>query len=253
MIERDDVEQDDPGRDSAQWDAGAELAFLDAVRRERLVITRARFAGGDPTVVGPARKVAAKLLAADREAAMVKVGDAHVNPSEDRADLALQIAIPAISRWQFDRARLSLAEVTTFARSPVRLQRASAARAVLGVARAVVRVAPGGSPRGVDRSADSLIRRLDRLSDGERDHHRDEVARLVAHWVGSASDDATWRAWALLRGRLALPELGGEAAMSWAIRVWDRRPEPEAAVDPALAALIDDARATFAPLAGINP
>ncbi len=98
------------------------------------------------------------LLAADRESAMVAIGDSHVNPSEDRADLALLIAIPAISRWQFDRARLSLAEVTTFARSPDRLQRASAARAVLGVVRAVVRVTPGASLRAVDRSADGLIR-----------------------------------------------------------------------------------------------
>jgi len=231
-------------------------AFLDLVADERQAIGRDRFAGRDSAVRGPsgARAAAtlARILAADREGAPLDLGAgarwARLNPAEDRAEEALQRAIAALAQWSFLPARRELATAATLARAPVRQQRIELLRALLGLVRAVVLTLPGAPLRGEEATARGVLARLDALPLEERDHYAAEIARLLGHWRGAATDDDEWRVWAVLRGRLALREgaIAEESALAWAIRAWDRgAPADERPADPTLDALLDRARAAF--------
>ena len=232
--------------------------FAALVGRERQAIGRARFAGRDPVVRGPigarAAAVVARLLAADREGAPIDLGapDAslRINPAEDRAEDALQRALAALARWRFDAARRDLSVAAALARIPARQQRIELVRALVGLLRAVVLTEPGAHLRGEDVTARGVLIRLDALPLDERDHYAAEIARLLGHWRAAATNDDEWRAWALLRGRLAL-RAGGiadEAALAWALRAWDRATDEARSPSETLAPLLDAARNAFRPL-----
>src|SRR5829696_571245 len=89
------------GRDRVGWDEAGADAFLERLERERHELARARFVGRDPSVRGPrgakAVEVMARVLAADREGALVRLDDGSVNPGEDRAEAALQRAIGSLT------------------------------------------------------------------------------------------------------------------------------------------------------------
>ncbi|HEV2109516.1 MAG TPA: hypothetical protein VGR16_14750 [Thermomicrobiales bacterium] len=253
-----DGQSEAPGASArARWhDAEADL-FLAQLASERLIVAKQRFAGDDPTVKGPSGKtgarMVARILAADREGALVETGGGVVNPAEDRAEEALQRAINALSRWQFDTASRDLGEVSALSRSLVRQQRASLIRALLRLVRTLVSTTPGDRLRPEDAAVRTLLRGLDVLSIDEREHYEAEVQRLVGHWREAATDDEAWRAWALLRGRIAMRDGAGESAMAWAIRTWDRQTAAERETDPGLAHLLDAARLVFSELAGYAP
>ncbi|MGI8642489.1 MAG: hypothetical protein ACR2LS_00015 [Thermomicrobiales bacterium] len=238
-------------------DDAAAREFLEAIAAERLTLAKARFAGNDPTAKGPAGKTAtravARVLAADREGALVQAGDTIVNPAEDRAEEALQRATNGLSRWQFDTVSRDLNDVSTLSRSLVRQQRASVIRAFVRLVRALIWTEPGERLRPEDAAVRTLLRGLDVLSDDETQHYEQEVARLVGHWRAAAKDNDAWRAWALLRGQLAMRTGADESAMAWALRAWERQGEAERTVDDGMATLIDNARLVFATLAGAPP
>lgn len=236
------------------WDDTEADAFLGQIGDARLKLARQRFAGHDPAVKGPAgartSQALARLLAADRESALIEVGGVRVNPGEDRAEEALQHAIRALASWGFDAVRRELAVAAEAARTPARQQRVGAIRAVANVARAVVFTAPGGRLRGEDNAARAYLAQADELPAPERQHYAAEVGRLVADWKLAAEAEADWRAWALLRGRIALRAGADESVLAWALRAWDRRDAAAyEAGDPAFRALIAAARGVFRPLA----
>ena len=235
----------------------ASTAFLQMVAAQRLSLAKARFAGNDPTAAGPKGKTAmgtvARVLAADREGALVTAGDETVNPAEDRAEEALQRAINGLSRWQFDTVLRDLNDVSSLSRSLVRQQRASVIRAFVRLVRALIWTEPGERLRPEDAAVRSLLPGLDVLSSAEKEHYDQEVTRLVEHWRAAATDDETWRAWALLRGQLAMRTGAEESTMAWALRAWDRQTEAERGRDPGLTPLLDGARLVFATLAGTPP
>jgi len=234
-------------------------AFLDLVAAERQAIGRDRFAGRDPAVRGPsgarAAVTLARILAADREGAPLNLGAGaqwpQVNPAEDRAEDALQRAIAALTQWGFAVARRELSVAAALARAAARQQRIELLRALVGLVRAVALTLPGDPLRGEEATARGVLARLDALPLAERDHYAAETARLVGHWRAAAADDDEWRAWALLRGRLALREgaVAEESALAWALRAWDRGiPREERSPDPTLDALLSSARVIFQPL-----
>jgi hypothetical protein len=239
-------------RDRVGWDEAGADAFLERLERERHELARARFVGRDPSVRGPrgakAVDVMARVLAADREGALVRLDDGSVNPGEDRAEAALQRAIGALTNWGFDTVRRELGEAAALARVASRQQRIGLIRALAMLVRALVVRAPGERLRGEEGSARELLRRLDELSDEEKAHYDAELTRLVGLWRSAATDDAEWRAWALLRGRLALRDGAEESALAWALRAWDRQEVDTRAAAPGLAALLTSVRAVFRPL-----
>ncbi len=242
-------------RPPTAWDGAEAEAFLALVARERQAIGRERFAGRDPAVRGPsgtrAAATLARVLAADREGATVDLGGERVNPGEDRAEEALQRALGALGQWGFDVVRRELAVAAVLARAPERQQRIELVRALAGLLRALVLTEPGERLRGEEITARGVLARLDALPLAERDHYAAEVARLLGHWRAAADGGEDWRAWALLRGRLAQRQGGiaDEAALAWALRAWDRRDPDQPEPDADLIALLAAARATFLPLA----
>lgn len=238
-------------------DDSASARFLELLAAERLDLAKARFAGNDPTASGPTGKTAtrtvARVLAADREGALVKAGDAIVNPAEDRAEEALQRAINGLSRWQFDTVLRDLNDVSALSRSLVRQQRASVIRAFVRLVRALIWTEPGERLRPEDGAVRTLLRGLDMLSDDEKQHYGREVTRLTGHWREAATDDEAWRAWSLLRGQLAMRNGADESIMAWALRAWQRQSDEERTVDAGMATLIANAQRVFATLAGTPP
>jgi hypothetical protein len=236
------------------WSDSEASRFVEQIGTERLTLAKQRFDGADPTVRGPSGKsgprLVARILAADREGALVLTGDTTINPAEDRAEASLQRAIGAATRWQFDVASRELGEVSALSRSPVRQQRASLIQAMLRLVRALVWTTPGERLRPEDSAARTLLRRLDVLSHDEIEHYRAEVERLTGHWRAAAGDDEVWRAWALLRGRIAMRDGADESMLAWALRAWDRQPEPERHLSAGLAQILEGARLVFAELAG---
>lgn len=244
---------DDEQRDRVGWDEAGAEAFLERLERERRDMARARFVGRDPSVRGPrgarAGELLARVLAADREGALVRLDDGSVNPGEDRAEAALQRAIGALTNWGFDTVRRELGEAAALARVASRQQRIGLIRALALLIRALVVRAPGERLRGEEASARELLRRLDALSDEEKGHYDGELTRLIGLWRSAATEDADWRAWALLRARLALRDGAEESALAWTLRAWDRQEEDaRVAAAPGLAALLLAARAVFRPL-----
>ncbi len=230
----------------------ATMSLLEAVRIERQRVQRDRFQGRDPIVSGPSGKTAAgtlaRLIAADREGALVRLAGEAVNPAEDRAEEALQAAIDALTTWSFDRFNRELAIAARFAREPARQQRASALRALGALLRALVVKAPG-ERLGTERAAlDRLLPTLDRLAAGERDHYGTEARRLFGFWQEAASTPAAWRRWALLRAQLALRADADESALAWSLRAWDREQPAAFTADPAVTALVEAVRRSFAGL-----
>ncbi len=230
----------------------ATMSLLEVVRIERQRLQRDRFQGRDPVVSGPSGKTAtrivARLIAADREGALVRLAEEAVNPAEDRAEEALQAAIDALTTWSFDRFNRELAIAGRFAHEPARQQRTSALRALGALLRALVVKAPG-ERLGTERAAlDRLLPALDELAAGERDHYGAEARRLYTFWQEAVSAPAAWRRWALLRAQLAIRCDADESALAWSIRAWDRERPATFAADSAVATLVEAARRSFAGL-----
>jgi hypothetical protein len=236
-------------------DMAATAALVESIHAEREQIRRDRFQGRDPRLAGPTGKTAAltlaRLFAADREGALVRAGGETFNPSEDRAEEALQTAIGALSAWNFDVFNREVSTAARLARDPSRQQRASALRAVGAALRGLVLTAPG-ERLGPERGAlERLLPTLDHLAEVERAHYGAETQRLLAIWREAATNPALWRRWALLRAQLALRSSADESALAWALRAWDREQPSPFSADPALDALIAAVRRTFATL--VNP
>lgn len=237
-----------------QLDDAAGREFLEMIAAERLNLAKARFAGNDPTATGPKGKTAtrtvARVLAADREGALVFTGDVIVNPAEDRAEEALQRAINGLSRWQFETVSRDLNDVSTLSRSLVRQQRASVIRGFMRLVRVLIWTEPGERLRPEDAAVRTLLRGLDLLSADEKQHYEREATRLVAAWRAAATNDQSWRAWALLRGQLAMRMGADESTMAWALRAWERQSEEDQQGDDGMRALVTNARMVFSTLAG---
>ena len=235
------------------WAEADAERFLALVAVERLALARERFAGGDPVVRGPAgaraERTVARLLAADREGALVAVASDSVNPAEDRAEEALQRALRSLTTWAFEAARRDFAEAASLARVAARQQRIALLRAIMALQVALARTVPGERPRGEEAAVLGLLGRLDALSSHERTHYQGEIERLVGHWRDAATSTEAWEVWALWRGRLALRDRADEATLAWAIRAWDHAADRRGDADPRLMTLIAAARAVFRSLA----
>lgn len=240
-----------------QLDDAAAREFLDMIAAERLNLAKARFAGNDPTAKGPKGKTAtrtvARVLAADREGALVEAGASIVNPAEDRAEEALQRATSGLSRWQLEIVSRDLNDVSTLSRSLVRQQRASVIRGFMRLVRVLIWTEPGERLRPEDAAVRTLLRGLDLLSEDEKQHYERESTRLVAAWRAAGADDEAWRAWALLRGQLAMRTGADESTMAWALRAWERQSEDDQEGDDGMRTLLTNARLVFATLAGAPP
>lgn len=239
---------------SVTWSDESAAMFLDLIDTERQRLARQRFAGSDPALRGPsgarASRTIARILAADRDGALVQAGEMLINPAEDRAEAALQQAVNALSTWDFVAARRELGIAAAAARVPVRQQRISVLRGLVTLVRALVLMPPGERLHGEDRSARGLVLKADQLPDAERDYDLAEIERLLAAWREAATDDTGWQAWAVLRGRLALRDGADESVLAWALRAWQRQPvEQQAAAEPALAAQLEQTRGYFRALA----
>lgn len=233
-------------------DGDATAALIELIRAERQRIVRARFQGGDPSVAGPGGRTAtsalARLVAADREGALLRAGDHTMNPSEDRAEDALQAAVNALTGWAFDAVGRELATAARLARDPARQQRTSAIRSLAGFMRALIYTTPGERLGSERQTFDRLLPTLDRLDADEREHYHGESERLAVLWREAAIGPPLWRRWALLRARLAQRVGADESAIAWTLRAWDHEQPSRFQPDPALATLIDAGRRIFAPL-----
>ncbi len=233
-------------------DGAASAALIEQIRVERERLHRERFQGQDPAVRGPGGKAAlatvARLVAADREGALIHAGGRALNPSEDRAEDALAAAIGALPGCVFDTVSRELATASRFARDPVRQQRATAIRALANMVRAVVFTLPGERLRGEPQALKRLLPTLDRLDDDERSHYQTEADGLHQAWREAADNARLWRRWALLRARLALRAGGDESAIAWALRAWDREQPRPFVPDVQVSTLVSTARRVFEPL-----
>lgn len=225
-----------------------------AIEHARAELGRRRYQGQDPEVRGPAGKQAAailaRILAADRESALVRLPDGAVNPSEDRADAELGTAINAMRTWQFDIARRSLDMAARLSRIPARQQRISLIRAMGQVASTVVFRDP--DERHFSKAIDALnglMPKLDALAPEEIAHYRAESARLYDLWDSAKRDPAIYRHWALLRATLAQRTGARESALAWILRCWDREYPDAPSADPGLTTMIAAIRLVFAQLA----
>lgn len=236
-------------------DVAATAALVEAIGAERERIRRDRFQGKDPRLAGPTGKTAAltvaSVCAADREGALVRAGGETLNPSEDRAEEAVQAAIDALAGWNFDALRRELSTAARLARDPARQQRVSVHRALGAHLRGLLSTAPGDRLGSARAAFERLLPTLDHLDEAERAHYAAEAQRLLAIWREAATNPALWRRWALLRAQLALRSSADESALAWTLRAWDHEQPSPFTVDPGLAALIAAARYVFAPL--VNP
>jgi hypothetical protein len=211
-------------------------------------LERARFAGGSPVVDIPAGattlEVAARVLAAERANALVRVGGRVVNPQEDRAEADFARALGSLRYWRFARALALLESAGTRAADPALQQRLGLWKLLADLDQRIVSADPDGDLRGDHgRPALDYLDHADRLEPGEADHYRREVARLLAeHEQARQQPGSSARAlWYLLRARLALGSDEPVLAIAWCVRA-GRSPGEQLAPDEYLAGLLDQGR-----------
>jgi hypothetical protein len=220
----------------------------------RRQIERERFAGGDPVVELPARldpaEIAARTLAAERAHALLALDDAHHNPAEDLADLALRGAIGALRGWGFAAARARLDEAAERSHDPAAQQRITLFKQLTRHLSAIVYTRLDEKLRLTLADLDEATRPLDLLDPAERLHYRDEIDRLLALREAAAkADPFLASAWKLLRAQVAMSAGQDEAALLWLLNIAAAHPIP--ATDTYLADLIARARAVLALMIGL--
>jgi hypothetical protein len=233
------AQADPPETDAALFDRVA--ALIDELER-------ARFAGSNPIVDIPAEattlEIAARVLAAERANALVRVEGRVVNPQEDRAEADFERALGALRYWRFSRVRTLFESAGTRAADPALQQRLGLWKLLADLVRRIVSADPDGDLRGdPGRPALDYLDHADRLEPGEADHYRREIARLLAeHKMAREPQDAPARAlWYLLRARLALASDEPVLAIAWCVRA-GRSAGEQLAPDAYLAGLLDQGR-----------
>jgi hypothetical protein len=203
-----------PGRDLADRVA--------AVNRE---LERARFGGANPVVDVPddaePLDVAARILAAERANAFLRMGGRLYNPQQDRAERGLQRALTAVRYSNFLAAQGLLDGAAARAAGPGLQQRIGLWKLLVSLVQRLVRADPDEPLRGdPGRPALDFLQGADRLSEAEREHYRVEVRRLVElHATARSGDDPLPRTlWYLLRARLALALDEPVMALVWCVR-----------------------------------
>ena len=230
----------------------AEIAQRIAELRRQ--IERERFAGGDPVVelsaqLDPA-EIAARTLAAERAHAVLAIGEARHNPSEDLAETALRAAIGALRSWGFAAARARLDDASGQSHEPRVQQRITLFKQLTRHLSAIVYTPLAEKLRLTLADLDETTRSLDLLVDAERLHYRDEIDRLLALREAAARGDPFLAAaWTLLRAQVAMSAGQDEAALLWLLHL--AAGQASAPSDGYLADLLARARATLAAMIGL--
>jgi hypothetical protein len=203
-----------PGRDLA--DRVAEVG------RE---LERARFGGANPVVDVPADAgpldVAARILAAERANALLRLGGRLYDPQQDRAERDLQRALTSLRYSNFLAAQGLLDGAAARAADPGLQQRIGLWKLLVALVQRLARADPDDKlPGDPGRSATDFLQGADRLSEAEREHYRAEVRRLVElHAAARSGDDPLPRTlWYLLRARSALALDEPVMALAWCVR-----------------------------------
>jgi hypothetical protein len=233
------AQPDPPETDAALFDRVAALIGE---------LERTRFAGGNPVVDIPTNAstvdVAARVLAAERANALVRLEGRVVNPQEDRAEADFARALGSLRYWRFGRARALLESAGSRATDPALQQRLGLWKLLADLVQRIVSADPDGDLRGdPGRPALDYLAHADRIEPGESDHYRREVARLLAeHEQARQQQDSPARAlWYLLRARLALGSDEPVLAIAWCVRA-GRSTGERLAPDEYLAGLLDQGR-----------
>jgi hypothetical protein len=200
---------------------GALLRRVAEVGRE---LERARFGGGSPVVVVPpgagGLEVAARVLAAERFNALVRLDGRDYNPQEDRAAADFQKAVTALRAWSFPAAQALLDRAGARASGAALQQRIGLWKLLGQLVRRLVMADPDEELRGrPERWALDHLQGADRLPDAEREHYRAEVRRLVREHAAARDGDPLSRTlWYVLRARLALAADEPVLALAWCVR-----------------------------------
>jgi hypothetical protein len=200
---------------------GALLRRVAEVGRE---LERARFGGASPVVDVPpgaeGLEVAARVLAAERFNALVRLDGRDYNPQEDRAEADFQNAVAALRAWSFPAAQALLDRAGARASGAILQQRIGVWKLLGQLVRRLVMADPDEELRGrPERWALEHLEGADRLPDAERTHYRAEVERLVGEHAAARKGDALARTlWYVLRARLALGADEPVLALAWCVR-----------------------------------
>ena len=215
-------------------------------------LEQARFGGGNPAVVvppnAPPLEVAARVLAAERANALLRVDGRDYNPLEDRAEADLDRALVALRNGGFASAQALLDAAGARARGPALQQRIGLWKLLVQLVRRLVTADPDEDLRGnPGRWALEHLQGADRLPAPEREHYRAEVERLVgvhaAARAGAESEDGrvARTLWYALRARLALASDEPVLALAWCVRA-ARVNADQLAPDEYLAELLESGR-----------
>ena len=215
-------------------------------------LERARFGGANPAVVVPpdadALEVAARVLAAERANAPLRVAGRDYNTRQDLAASTLERALGALRNGSFASAQELLDAAGARAADPTLQQRIGLWKLLVQVVRRLVRADPDEELRGnPGRLVLEHLEGADRLPAAERKHYRDEVERLVrlhaAARAGEHDEDGRLARtlWYLLRVRLALAQEEPVLALAWCVRA-ARTNVDRLTPDEYLGGLLDQAR-----------
>lgn len=244
----------------ARTGAGGEDGIAARIAAARRQIERQRFAGEDPVVDLPPRlgraDLAARVLAAERAGALVALDGERFNPREDLAEAALRDAIDALRSWRFAAARARLQEAGERAHAPVLQQRVALFKSLTRLLAALIYTPLDQQPRGNALAGlDEVLAGLDRLSEDERLHYRDEADRLLnLREAAAGGDPFLAAAWTLIRAELALSGGQDEGALVWLLHLATRttvgQSDGTGASGAYLSDLLDRARARILALIG---
>ncbi len=188
-------------------------------------LERARFGGANPPIDVPAGasplEIAARVLAAERANALLRLDGRLCNPQEDRAESDLRRALAAFRSWSFGAIRGLLEGAGARATDPALQQRIALWKLLADLVQRLVSADPEATLRGdPSRPALEYLDAADRLDGPESLHYRAEVGRLVAEHATARSEPTSLsRAlWYLLRARLALASDEPVLAIAWCVR-----------------------------------
>jgi hypothetical protein len=189
-------------------------------------LERTRFAGVLPRVDVPADagtdEIAARTLAAERLGLPLVLGESIYHLHEQRALEGLWAAQDALGRWGFGEAESRLDRALALAADPALQQRLGLWKLLGALIRRLVRVHPEEKlPTDPARPALDLLDAADQLTDAERAHYRQEIARLVAAHAAAHDDPASVERalWYVVRTRLTLAADEPLAALAWCVRL----------------------------------
>ena len=241
---------DEGGKPAASTARGEALARRAAELEREL--ERARFGGGNPVVVvppdAPPLEVVARVLAAERANALLRVDGRDYNPQEERAAASLARALVALRNGGFASAQALLDAAGARAADPALQQRIGLWKLLAQLVRRLVTADPDEELRGnPGRWALEHLDGADRLPRAERAHYRAEVERLVRTHAAARADADTEDGrlartlWYVLRARLALAQDEPVSALTWCVRA-ARTNADRLAADEYLGGLLERAR-----------